>query len=53
MFGVETNSFLPDEQSDGRNLACEHESSHVQLNASGNTSYVEILERPSRGSPLS
>jgi len=53
MFGVETNSFLPDEQSDRGHLACQRESPHVRLHASGNTSFIEILERPSRGSRLS
>jgi len=53
MFGVETNSFLPDEQSDRGHLACQRESRHVRLHASGSTSFVEIPERPSRGSRLS
>src|SRR6266849_1005724 len=57
MFSVETDSFLPDEQSDGRDLARQSEARHRRFHASGNASLVEILERPansssSRGSTL-
>ena len=48
MFCVETYSFLPDEQSDGRDLACQAETRQVRLHSSGNASLVEVLER-SRG----
>jgi len=46
-------SFLPAEQSDRGNLARQRESRRVRLHASGNTSFGEILERPSRRSSLS
>ena len=47
MFGVETNSFLPDEQRGGRDLARQGEPRQVRFRPSGNTSLIEILERPS------
>jgi len=48
MFGVETNSFLPDQQSDGRDLARQGEPRQVRFHASGNARLVKVLER-SRG----
>ena len=45
MFGVETNSFLPNDQGDGRNLARQGEARHRWLRASGHARLVEILER--------
>src|ERR1700688_1932651 len=45
MFGVETNSFLPNDQGDGRNLARQGEARNRWLRASGNARLVEILER--------
>src|ERR1700680_2348409 len=55
MFGVETNSFLPNDQRDGRNLARQGEARHRWLHASGNARLIEILQksggsRRSRGS---
>src|ERR1700730_10542778 len=45
MFGVETHSFLPNEQSDGRRLARQGETRQMRFHSSGNTSFVEVLER--------
>jgi hypothetical protein len=50
MFGVETHSFLPDQQSDRRDLARQRESRHVRLHSAGQTSLVEILEWSGHGS---
>ena len=50
MFGVETDSFLPNNQSDGRDLACQGEARHRWLHASGNANLVELLERSGEGS---
>src|ERR1700726_4383420 len=50
MFGVETNSFLPNEQSDGRDLACQGEARHCWFHPSGNASLVELLKRSGDGS---
>ena len=50
MFGVETNSFLPNDQSDGRDLARQGQARHRWLHAPGNASLVEILERSGGGS---
>src|SRR6266478_6803050 len=46
MFCVETNSFLPNQQSDGRDLARQGEPRQVRFHSSDNTSLIEILERP-------
>ncbi len=46
MFRVETNSFLPNEQSDGRDLARQGETRQMRFHSSGNASLVEVLERP-------
>src|ERR1700693_5215039 len=45
MFGVETNSFLPNEQSDGRDLARQGEPRQMWLHASGDAGLVKVLER--------
>src|SRR6266576_739247 len=45
MFGVETDSFLPNNQSNGRDLAGQGETFHGWFHPSGNSSLVEILER--------
>src|SRR4029077_16189489 len=50
MFGVEAHSFLPNNQSDGRDLASQGETSHRWLHSSGNASLVEILKRSADGS---
>ena len=50
MFGVETYSFLPDQQSDGRDLARQREARHRRLHPFGNQSGVELLERSGDGS---
>src|SRR5258706_11610173 len=46
MFGVETNSFLPDEQNDGRDLARQSEASHRRFHSFGEQRDVEILKGP-------
>jgi hypothetical protein len=48
MFGVETRSFLPNEQSDGRDFARQGEPCQMWLRASGDAGLVKVLER-SRG----
>src|SRR6266699_3451305 len=50
MFGVETNSFLPNNQSDGRDLARQGEARHLWLHSSGQQSGVKLLERSRDGS---
>src|SRR5580700_3657595 len=50
MLGVETNSFLPNQQSDGRDLARQGEACHGWLHPSGHQSGVELLERSRDGS---
>src|SRR5579863_7104870 len=50
MFGVETNSFLPDDQSDGRDLARQGETRHRGLHALGDEGGVKLLERSGNGS---
>src|SRR5262250_1366062 len=56
MFCVETNSFLPNQQSDGRDLASQGETRQMRFQTSGHTSLVEILKRSdssrSRGRPF-
>src|ERR1022692_1155221 len=44
MFGVETCSFLPDNQNDRRDLARQGETSHRRFHPFGEQSGVEILE---------
>ena len=46
MFGVEAHSFLPNEQSDGRDLARQGKACHRWFHSSGNAGLVEILQRP-------
>ena len=50
MFCVETISFLPNQQSDGRDLACQGEPRQMRLHASGDAVLVEPLERSSGSS---
>src|ERR1700722_13984107 len=50
MFGVETNSFLPDDQSDGRDLARQSEPRHRWLHPPGDQTGVELLEWSGNGS---
>jgi len=47
MFGVETNSFLPNQQSDGCDLACQRETRQMRLHTSGKASLIKFLERSS------
>src|SRR5512140_2956604 len=47
MFGVETRSFLPYDQSNGCNLACQGQTRHGGLHPFGNESLVELLKGPS------
>jgi hypothetical protein len=47
MFCVETRSFLPNQQSDGRDLARQSETRQVRFHSSGNASFVEVLKRSS------
>src|SRR5271170_4320243 len=44
MFCVETFSFLPKCQRDGRDLACEREASHLRLHPLGQQSCVKVLQ---------
>ena len=44
MFCVETSSFFPKCQRDGRDLACEREASHFRLHSPGQQSCVKILQ---------
>src|SRR5215469_15479889 len=50
MFGVETYLLLPDDQSDGGDLARQGESCQMQLHSSSDASFVEILQGSSGGS---
>jgi hypothetical protein len=50
MFGVEMNSFLPNQQSDGRDLACQGEPRQMRLHASGDAGLVTVLQRSSGSS---
>src|SRR6267142_4427176 len=45
MFCVETNSFLPNEQSGGRDLTRQDEARQIRLHASGDAGLVKVLER--------
>src|ERR1700680_510145 len=49
MFGVEMNSFLPNQQSNGRDLARQREARHGWFHPSGHASLVEILKRSGGG----
>ena len=44
MFGVEAYSFLPDDQSDGRDLARHSETGHRRLRPFGDQSIVKIIQ---------
>jgi len=46
---VETNSFLPNEQSDGRDLARQGQPRHRWLHTAGNAGLVEFLKRSGGG----
>src|SRR5260370_19844028 len=46
MCSVETHSFLPNEQSDRRDLACQSKTRHRWFHSSGKACLVEVLERP-------
>jgi len=50
MFGVEVYSFLPDDQRDRRDLACQGEPRHLWLDPLGDQSLVKLLERTRLGS---
>src|SRR5712691_6075280 len=50
MFGVEAYSFLPDQQRDRRDLACQGETRHLRLDPLGDQSLVKLLERTRLGS---
>src|ERR1700692_4258597 len=50
MFSVETDSFLPNQQSDGRDLTRQREARHRGFHAFSHASLVEILERPANSS---
>src|SRR5882724_7270625 len=43
---VETHSFLPHDQSDGGDLACQGQTRHRWLHLFSNQRHVELLERP-------
>src|SRR5260370_7318460 len=44
MFSVETFSFLPKCQGDGRDLPCEREACHIRLHSLGQQSFVKVLQ---------
>jgi len=44
MFSVETVSFLPKCQRDGRDLPCEREACHIGLHSLGQQSFVKVLQ---------
>jgi len=46
MFCVETRSFLPNQQSDGRDLARQGEPRQMRFHSSGNGSLVEVWKGP-------
>src|SRR5215472_10750071 len=46
MFRIETRSFLPNQQSDRRNLARQSKPGHVRLHSPRHASFVKVLERP-------
>ena len=46
MFGVEGNSFLPDDQRDRGNLARQGQACHGWLPSFGEQTFVEIVKRP-------
>jgi hypothetical protein len=48
--GAQTFSFLPNQQSDGCDLACQGETRQMRFHPSGNTSFVEILKGSRGGS---
>src|ERR1700691_6410916 len=50
MFGVETDSFLPDDQSDSRDLARQSEARHRWFHPLGHQSGMELVERSGDGS---
>ena len=50
MFCVETRSFLPNQQSDGRDLARQGEPRQMRFHPAGDGSLVEVLERSSGSS---
>ena len=50
MFGVEAHSFLPNDQSDGRDLARQGQTRHRGLHSPGYQTGVELLKRSRDGS---
>ena len=50
MLGVERDSFLPNDQRDRCNFACQGQPRHFRPDSLGNQSRVKFLERPSLGS---
>src|SRR5688572_11214771 len=49
MFGVETDSFLPDQQSDRCDLACQGQARHGWFHSAGDQSAIELLKWPGYG----
>src|SRR5260370_28939479 len=49
MLGVEAHSFLPNEERDRCNFACQCETCYFRLDSLGHQSSVKLLERPSLG----
>jgi len=45
VFGVETRSFLPDDQNDRCDLACQGETSHRRLHPLGQQTFVKLVQR--------
>src|SRR5215472_11211586 len=46
MCRIETHSFLPNEQSDRRNLARQSKPCHVRLHSPRHASFVKVFKRP-------
>src|ERR1019366_6053881 len=49
MLSVEADSFLPDDQNDRCNFACQRETRHLRADSLGNQGCVKLLERPRLG----
>src|ERR1700687_2012260 len=49
MLGVERDSFLPNDQRDRCNFACQCETRHLRPDSLGHQSSVKLLERPGLG----
>src|SRR5271154_6911407 len=50
MFGVEMHSFLPDDQGDGCDLACQSQTRHLRTDSLSHQRIIKLLKRPRLGS---